>query len=73
MATSPLTDIRTEREPYHRDARGALKHDDRSDDYEALPQTPFVLIGLPIPMAVVVAGVGAATLWRRIRSAPDAP
>jgi hypothetical protein len=23
----------------------------RSQDYEAIPQTPFVLIGLPIPMA----------------------
>jgi hypothetical protein len=29
---------------------------DRSDDYEAIPQTPFVLIGLPIPMAIVAAG-----------------
>jgi hypothetical protein len=46
---------------------------DRSDDYEAIPQTPFVLIGLPIPMAVVAAGVGAGALWRRVRSAPNTP
>jgi hypothetical protein len=46
---------------------------DRSDDYEAIPQTPFVLIGLPIPMAIVAAGVGAGALWRRVRSAPNTP
>jgi hypothetical protein len=38
----------------------------RSDDYEALPQTPFVLIGLPIPMAVIAVGVAARALWPRI-------
>ena len=38
---------------------------DRSDDYEAIPQTPFVLIGLPVAMAVVAAGVGAGAVWRR--------
>ena len=42
----------------------------RSDDYEAIPQTPFVLIGLPIPMAIIGLGVGAGALWRRIRSRP---
>ena len=46
---------------------------DRSDDYEAIPQTPFVLIGLPIPMAIVGAGVGAGALWRRVRSTPNTP
>jgi hypothetical protein len=46
---------------------------DRSDDYEAIPQTPFVLIGLPIPMAIVAAGVGAGALWRRVRSMPSMP
>jgi hypothetical protein len=46
---------------------------DRSDDYEAISQTPFVLIGLPIPMAVVAAGVGAGALWRRVRSEPNTP
>jgi hypothetical protein len=45
----------------------------RSDEYEAIPQTPFVLIGLPIPMAVVAVGVGASTLWRHIRSQAHAP
>jgi hypothetical protein len=43
---------------------------DRSDHYEAIPQAPVVLIGLPVLMAVVAAGVGAGALWRRIRSAP---
>ena len=46
---------------------------DRSDDYEAIPQTPFVLIGLPVRMAIVAAGVGVGALWRRVRSAPDTP
>ena len=45
----------------------------RSDDYEAIPQTPFVLIALPIPMAVIAAGAGARALWRRVRSQPNAP
>lgn len=45
----------------------------RSDDYEAIPQTPFVLIGLPIPMAVVAIGVGVGALWRRVRSQPNVP
>ena len=42
----------------------------RSDDYEAIPQMPFVLIGLPIPMAITGLGVGAGALWCRIRSKP---
>ena len=46
---------------------------DRSDDYEPLPQTPFVLIALPIPMAAIAVGVGSAALWRRIRSKPNGP
>ena len=40
----------------------------RSEDHEALAQTPFVLIGLPSPMAIIGLGVGAGALWRRIRS-----
>jgi hypothetical protein len=44
----------------------------RSDDYEAIPQTPFVLIALPVPMAVIAVGVGAGRLWRRIWSEPNA-
>jgi hypothetical protein len=44
---------------------------DRSHDYEAIPQTPFVLLGLPISMGVVAVGVVADVLWRRVRSAPD--
>src|SRR3954468_4563748 len=40
----------------------------RSEDYEALPQSPVVLIGLPVPMAIVAIGIGAGTLWERIRT-----
>jgi hypothetical protein len=40
---------------------------DRSDDYEPIAQFPFVLIGLPIPMALIAAGVGARWLWRHAR------
>jgi hypothetical protein len=44
----------------------------RDADYEAIPQTPFVVIGLPAPIALVALGVGAGALWRRARrrSAP---
>ncbi|WP_156028475.1 hypothetical protein [Candidatus Solirubrobacter pratensis] len=42
----------------------------RSEDYEAIPQTPFVLIALPVPMAVIALGVGTGALWRRVRSEP---
>jgi hypothetical protein len=45
----------------------------RSEDYEAIPQTPYVVIGLPIPMALITVGVAAGALWRRIRSQPHAP
>ena len=45
----------------------------RTDDYEAIPQTPFVLIGLPIPMALIAVGVGAGAVWRRVRSDPAGP
>jgi hypothetical protein len=38
---------------------------DRSNHYEAIPASPFVLIGLPPPMAVVAAGVAARRLWHR--------
>ena len=44
----------------------------RSEDYEPLPQTPFVLIALPVPMAAIAIGVGAAALRRRIRARPHA-
>jgi hypothetical protein len=40
---------------------------DRSDEYEPIPQSPFVLLGLPLPMAVVAAGVGARWMWRQLR------
>jgi hypothetical protein len=40
---------------------------DRSDDYEPIAQFPYVLIGLPIPMALIAAGVGARWLWRHVR------
>jgi hypothetical protein len=29
----------------------------RSDEYEAIPQTPFVAIGVPLPMAIIGFGV----------------
>ena len=45
----------------------------RTVDYEALPQTPFVLIGLPIPMALVAVGVGVGAVWRRARVGPTGP
>lgn len=45
----------------------------RSDDYEAIPQAPFVLIGLPIPMAIIGLGVAAGAVWRRARSKPERP
>ena len=45
----------------------------RSDDYEAIAQTPFVIIGLPIPMALIAAGVAAGVLWRRVRSEHAGP
>ena len=44
----------------------------RSEDYEAIPQTPFVFIALPIPMAIIAVGVGAGALWHRLRSRPHA-
>ncbi|WP_445149482.1 hypothetical protein [Baekduia sp. Peel2402] len=37
----------------------------RSDDYEAIPQTPFVLIGVPIPMVVILLGVAVARIANR--------
>jgi hypothetical protein len=40
----------------------------RSGEYEPIPQSPFVLIGLPIPIAVIASGIGAGLLWRRYRS-----
>lgn len=39
---------------------------DRSGEYEAIPQTPFVVIGVPLPMVVIALGVGARVLWRRL-------
>jgi hypothetical protein len=43
----------------------------RSDEWESLPQTPFVLIALPVPIAVIALGVGTRAVWRRIRSKPQ--
>jgi hypothetical protein len=42
----------------------------RSDEWESLPQTSFVLIALPVPMAVIAVGVGAGAVWSRVRSKP---
>ncbi len=38
---------------------------DRDADYESIPQTPFVLIGVPIPMVLIAIGVGVRKLVRR--------
>jgi hypothetical protein len=43
---------------------------DRSADYEALPQTPFVVLALPVPMAIVAVGVAAGRLGHRLRRRP---
>ena len=42
---------------------------DRSDQYEPIGQFPFVLIGLPVLMALVAVGVVARWLWRRLTRA----
>jgi hypothetical protein len=42
---------------------------DRSDDYEPIAQFPFVLIGLPLLMAVIAAGVAVRWLWRQLKHA----
>ncbi len=41
----------------------------RSHDYEAIPQTPFVLVAVPIPMAVVAVGVAARRAGDRLCAA----
>ena len=38
---------------------------DRSDEYEAIGQTPFVVIVLPVLMVVVAAGVAVRAILRR--------
>jgi uncharacterized SAM-binding protein YcdF (DUF218 family) len=38
---------------------------DRSHEYEAMAQTPFVVIVLPVLMVVVAAGVAVRAIWRR--------
>jgi hypothetical protein len=42
---------------------------DRSDDYEPIAQFPFVLIGLPLLMAAIAAGVAVRWLWRQLKHA----
>jgi len=42
---------------------------DRSDEYESIGQFPFVLIGLPLLMAFVAAGVAVRWLWRQLTHA----
>ena len=39
---------------------------DRDADYEPIPQSPFILIALPIPMALIAIGVGIRWVWRRL-------
>ena len=38
---------------------------DRDAEYEAIPQTPFIFIGLPIPMVLIAVGVGVRKLVGR--------
>ena len=38
---------------------------DRDAEYEAIPHTPFIFIGVPIPMALIAIGVGVRTLVSR--------
>lgn len=45
----------------------------RSDDYEAIPQTPFVLIGVPLPMVVILLGVAVGRIAGRRRGGDHAP
>jgi hypothetical protein len=42
---------------------------DRSDQYEPIGQFPFVVIGLPLLMALIAAGVAARRQWRRLTHA----
>lgn len=42
---------------------------DRADEYEPIAQAPFVLLGLPLPMAVIAAGVAGRWLWRQLKHA----
>jgi hypothetical protein len=45
---------------------------DRDAEYEPIPVSPFVLIGLPVPMAIIALGVGARRLWRFTTGKPRA-
>jgi hypothetical protein len=38
---------------------------DRDAEHEAIPQSPFILIGVPIPMVLIAIGVGARKLVSR--------
>ena len=38
---------------------------DRDQEYESIPQTPFILIGVPIPMVLIAIGVGVRKLVSR--------
>ena len=38
---------------------------DRDAEYESIPQTPFILIGVPIPMILIAIGVGVRKLVSR--------
>jgi hypothetical protein len=42
---------------------------DRSDQWEPIGQFPIVAIGLPLPMALIAAGVATRQLWRRLTHA----
>ena len=40
---------------------------DRSDEYEPIAQFPFVLLGVPLLMALIAVGVAARWLWRQLK------
>jgi hypothetical protein len=46
---------------------------DRSDQYEPIAQFPFVLIGVPLLMGLIAAGVAARWLWRQLLTGSAPP
>jgi hypothetical protein len=43
----------------------------RQDEYEPLPMTPFVVIGIPIPMLLIALGVAGRRLRERHARVPQ--
>jgi hypothetical protein len=46
---------------------------DRSDQYEPIAQFPFVLIGVPLLMGLIAAGVAVRWLWRQLLTGSAPP